>query len=340
MNKTDMIYDLLAPNVEVDSLADEFRSYGGEVYLVPRSIKKAGQYVNKVKNIIQKNNYDVVHIHGNSHTVVLELLAAKLADCKVRIVHAHSTKCNDLKLHNVMTKPFNMLCTHRIACGKDAGRFMFGKNTFTIINNGIDLYEFSYNEEARIRIREEHNLSGKKVIGHMGLFSENKNQTFLVDVLAEIKKVDPDYVLLLVGDGETKEAVAEKAKELGLSDSVIFAGFTDDPSGYFSAFDIFTLPSFFEGLPLVLVEAQAEGLCSVVSSSVTTESDKTGNVSFLPLEKGAKVWADEILKRIDSKDRKENSESATKALTDKGYSVNNEAEKLLEFYKNAINDQG
>lgn len=338
IDKTDIVFDMLAPKAEFGSLVEEFCSFGGDVYIVPRSIKKAVQYIMAVKKLIKKNNYDIVHIHGNSHTVVLELLAAKLAGCKTRIVHAHSTKCLDMRLHKAMTGLFDKLCTHRVACGEDAGKFMFGEKPFTVINNGIDLNAFLYNEASREIIRRKHNLDGKFVIGHMGLFSENKNQTFLIDALEEILKTNKNYALLLVGDGETREKVCEKAKELGVSDSVVFAGFTDNPSGYLSAFDIFTLPSFFEGLPLVLVEAQASGLHSVVSDSVTTEADKTGNMSFLSLNQGAKVWAEEIMKYQDCANRQAVSENAANILTEKGYSIETEAGKLLSFYKNAVKD--
>ena len=336
IDKTDATYDLLVPRAEIDSLIEEFRSYGGEVYFLPRSMKKVVQYVNSLKKIIKENKYDIVHIHGNSHTVVLELLAARLAGCKVRIVHAHNTMCNDLKLHKALTGIFNKLCTKRLACGVEAGKFMHGNNNFTVINNGIDVERFSYDEASRERVRQRYNFSENTVIGHIGIFNKAKNQDFLVDVMSELLKEDKSYKLILIGDGERRQEVEQKVKDTGLCDSIIFAGLTDDVPGYLSACDLFVLPSFYEGLPLVLVEAQANGLYCIVSDCVTTEADKTGNMSFLPLEAGAKTWAGEILKNKNCSDRKDVCEMAAENIKQKGYSATDEAKKLAEIYKNSI----
>lgn len=336
IDKTNAVFDLLIPKTELPSLTEEFRSYGGEVYFVPRSMKKVVQYVSKVKKIMQTNKYDIVHIHGNSHTVVLELIAAKLAGCDVRIVHAHNTMCNDLKLHKALTGIFDKLCTKRLACGEEAGRFMHGDNEFTVVNNGIDVERFSFNAEAGKKVRESYKFEDKTVICHIGIFNNAKNQDFLIDVMAELLKIDPSYVLMMVGDGERRPIVAEKVKAMGLEESVVFAGLTDDVPGHLSASDLFILPSFYEGLPLVLVEAQANGLYCVVSDCVTTEADKTGNMSFLPLDAGAKAWAEEILKHKDCTDRKESTVAAAENIRKKGYSAFDEAKKLLAFYEKAV----
>lgn len=336
IDKTDLSFDMVVSKTESEDLVDRFRVHGGEVFFVPRSIKKAVLYIVRVKKIIEEKGYDAVHIHGNSHTVVLELLAAKLAGCKVRIVHAHSTKCNDLKLHKVLAGFFHKLCTHNIACGEDAGRFMFGDKPFTAINNGISLEKFRFSSDGRDSLKEKYALSKKTVIGHIGMFNDIKNQDFLLETLTEILKTDQNYVLMLVGDGERRELISKKAKEMGISDSVIFTGLTNEVSEHLSLFDVFVLPSFFEGLPLVLVEAQANGLYCIASDRVTNEADKTGNISFLSIDNGSKVWAEEILKRADNKNREETSKIAIKTLKEKGYSAKGEAEKLLNYYKTAI----
>lgn len=336
IDKTELTFDMIVSKTESEDLTERFRAQGGEVFFVPRSIRKAVQYIFAVKKLIKKNGYDIVHIHGNSHTVVLELLAARIAGCKVRIVHAHSTKCNDLKLHKVLTGLFHRLCTHNVACGKDAGKFMFGEKPFTVINNGIDLEKFRFTDRGREALKEKYNLAGKTVIGHIGMFNDIKNQDFLLEVLADILKTDPNYALVMVGDGERRELIAQKAKEMGIADSVVFTGLTDKVAEHLSLFDVFTLPSFFEGLPLVLVEAQASGIYSIASDRVTKEADKTGNMSFLSIDKGSRIWAEEILKRADNKNREEASDVAIKNLKEKGYSAKDEAEKLLNFYKYAV----
>jgi len=149
-------------------------------------------------------------------------------------------------------------------------------------------------------------------------------------------KKNQNFALVLVGDGERRELIWQKAREMGIEDSVIFAGYTDKISEHLSLFDVFVLPSFFEGLPLVLVEAQASGLHCIASDRVTVEADKTGNMRFLSLEAGAKVWAEEILNSPVVQNRAEISEMNIKVLINEGYSSKDEAQKLLEFYKDAV----
>jgi glycosyltransferase involved in cell wall biosynthesis len=213
---------------------------------------------------------------------------------------------------------------------------MLGDRPFTVINNGIKLEKFKFSVDGRETLREKYNLSGKTVIGHIGMFNDIKNQDFLLDILAGIIKTDPNYALVLVGDGERRDLISRKAKEMGIANSVIFTGLTDRVAEHLSLFDVFALPSFFEGLPLVLVESQASGLYSIASDRVTKEADKTGNISFLSIDNGSEIWAEEILKRKDKEERKEASEVAIKTLKEKGYSAEDEAEKLLKFYKNAV----
>jgi len=337
IDKSFIDFDLLATKAVVDEeYRKEIENNGGNLFVMTPNFKNIVTYISNLKKLISANKYDVVHIHGNSHTVVLELLAAKLAGCKVRIVHAHSTKCKDLKMHKAMTGIFHRLCTHRIACGEDAGKFMFGNNPFVIINNGINLDGFRYIPEDRDILKEKYGLSGKNVIGHIGSFNDIKNQDLLLDALLEILKKNQNFALVLVGDGERRELIWQKAREMGIEDSVIFAGYTDKISEHLSLFDVFVLPSFFEGLPLVLVEAQASGLHCIASDRVTVEADKTGNMRFLSLEAGAKVWAEEILNSPVVQNRAEISEMNIKVLINEGYSSKDEAQKLLEFYKDAV----
>lgn len=337
IDKSDIEFDLLATkDVVDDSYREEIAAGGGNLFVITCNFKDAFKYVLKLKKVIKAKGYDIVHIHGNSHTTVLELLAAKLAGCKVRVVHAHNTKCSDLRLHKAFAGLFNILCNVRLACGEEAGKFMHGKNEFTVINNGVELEKFRYNANSKKELKEQYNLSDKTVIGHIGSFNDAKNQDLLIEVIKEILKTNPNYALVLVGDGERKELIAQKAKDMGIEDSVIFVGKTDKVAEHLSMFDIFALPSFFEGLPLVLVEAQASGLRCVVSDCVTTEADKTGNMTFLPIDNGSEIWVEEILKRVGDQSRDVTSDNSIKSLEEKGYSTKNEAKKLLEIYKTAV----
>lgn len=329
--------DMLSLNEPDISYRKKVEERGGRVYVLSRNGRHLWRYWNCLRNLIKHNEYDIVHIHGNSHTVVLELLAARLARCRVRIVHAHSTNCNSLIVHRVLTPLFTHLCTHKIACGEAAGRFMFGKKPFVVLNNGVDVKRFAFNETCRAAIRAQMGWEDKIILGHVGYFQEVKNQRFIVDVLSTLLKDSDDYRLVLIGDGEQRQAVERHVIELGLQEMVAFTGNIDNVSESLSAIDLVVMPSLFEGLPLTLIEQQANGLQCVVSDSITREVDKTGNVIFLPLSEGAGVWAEKI-RQVDCMfGRVVRCERAADCITKNGYSITEEAMKLKEYYFKIVN---
>jgi len=196
------------------------------------------------------------------------------------------------------------------------------------LNNAVDTDKFRFNEEVRNNIRRKLDVEGKKVIGHVGRFNPQKNHEFLIDVFNEIYKKDKDIVLLLVGDGYLKEKIEEKVNKLGLDKSVKFLGVREDISELMQAMDLFLFPSQFEGLAVVMVEAQAAGLKVITSTGVTKESDITNNVEFIELSKGAEYWADII---INSDFKKKDS---IKMMISKGYDSTNNVKWLSDFYTN------
>lgn len=196
------------------------------------------------------------------------------------------------------------------------------------MNNAVDTDKFRFNEEVRNNIRRKLDVEGKKVIGHVGRFNPQKNHEFLIDVFNEIYKKDKDIVLLLVGDGYLKEKIEEKVNKLGLDKSVKFLGVREDISELMQAMDLFLFPSQFEGLAVVMVEAQAAGLKVITSTGVTKESDITNNVEFIELSKGAEYWADII---INSDFKKKDS---IKMMISKGYDSTNNVKWLSDFYTN------
>ena len=231
-----------------------------------------------------------------------------------------------------------MLYTHGLACGDAAGRWMFGKRKFTVINNGVDTELYAFDETKRNAIRIDKGWTDCKVIGHVGGFVETKNQRFIVEVFRELHKRDNTYRLLLIGDGHMRQEVEEKVKECGLQDVVCMTGNINNVYDYLNAMDLILMPSLFEGLPLTLVEQQANGLRCVVSDAITTEADKTGNMTFLPLTMDAAGWAESI-KSIDvdnTEQRKARSHEAIERIRECGYSIQEEARKLKDYYIKAI----
>lgn len=293
------------------------------------------KYVMALSKIIRKNKYDAIHIHGNSHTVLLELLAAKIGGCNHRIIHAHSTNCGSVVLHKLLKIPFDWLCTHRLACGDMAGKFMFGTKTFEIINNGIDIIKYSFVIGQRASLRAKMSLSDNDtLIGHVGYFLELKNQSFLVDVFSELVKRDNNnYHLILIGDGALRQEIERKVDGLGLKDKVTFTGNINNVSDYLNAIDLIVMPSLFEGLPLTLVEQQANGLQCIVSDTITKEADKTGNLRFISLNAPISEWVQTIENCNCKQNREQRSKDAVDKIAKAGYSIQTEAKKLVEFYE-------
>lgn len=336
MDKGVGIIDYIALNNPDEKYKNVIRGFGGSVYVLPRCSSKIVSYFKSLRRIIYDNKYDAVHIHGNSHTVVLELLSAKMAGCQVRIVHAHSTKCGSVIIHKSLSPLFSALCTHRLACGEEAGRFMFGQKPFAVMNNGIDTDKFAFNSVVRNNIRVKNGWEHCVVIGHVGYFLEIKNQSFLVDVFNHIWHLHPDYRLVMIGEGPLKDIINDKVESLGLSDAVCMTGSIDNVNEYLNAMDVIAMPSLFEGVPLTLVEQQANGLQCFVSDTITREADKTGNISFISLRRDADAWAKTILSTIDVQKREERSKAAIEYIKKAGYDIKSQAKVLETFYKEAL----
>lgn len=216
-----------------------------------------------------------------------------------RIVHSHSTAGKGEYARNalkaVLKTQSTRYPTQRLACSRYAGEWLFGRGAdFRVLHNAIDLSRFSFQAEMRSSARAELGLSeGQLAILHVGRFMEQKNHRFLVDVFEKVSARRPDAVLLFVGDGGLRDKTEGMVAERGLSDRIMFLGQRDDVERLYMAADVFCLPSLYEGLPLVSVEAQRAGLQCLLSDSITREVDVTGTVRFLPIDNAA-VWADEI----------------------------------------------
>ena len=337
MDKTDIQTDVVTINEPGDAFRAMFEAEGGCVHVIPRSIKHPFRYVNALRRWIKAEKYDLIHVHGSSATLVLEMLAAWMAGCKVRIAHSHNTSCRQKWVHYLLRGLFRRLCTHRLACGEAAGRWMHGERPFQVVNNGVDTRRFAFQECARAAVRQQYAIGPQEILlGHVGYFNEVKNQGFLVDVLHALTETDRSYRLMLVGEGEYLEKVKQKAQDLGVQDKVIFPGKTNQVAEILSAFDLYVMPSILEGLPLSLIEAQANGLPCVISTNITQEVNKTGNVTFLPLEEGAAFWADTLHSLTLPQDRNKASEQAIEKIKECGYDIGTGAAWLKEYYYKAV----
>ena len=205
---------------------------------------------------------------------------------------------------------------------------MFSENGFEVINNGINTDAFCFNPEIRNAMRIKLGVESKYVLGFIGRLSEQKNPLFLIDVFYEFQKNYPDSVMLIIGEGDLRSTMEEKIYEYGLSECVILTGAISYCADYYQAMDCFLLPSNFEGLGIVLVEAQCSGLPCIASNNVPKSVNLTGNVSFLETI-SAKEWAQKIAE-IKNIDYKRSSQQQT--IIEKGYDSKKLASHLQEIY--------
>lgn len=339
MDKSDMTVDLMAINSPEELYINRFEEAGGKVTVIPRSIAHPVRYVNALRKLIRREGYDIVHAHGNSATLTLEMLAAKLGGCKVRIAHSHNTTCSYMTVHKLLKPIFLKLCTHRLACSEGAGKWLFPKRSFTVVNNGIDTGRFAYDPGQRAQIRAELGVAEDCVLlGHVGLFNDAKNQDFLVRLLQHLLEQGGNYKLVLVGQGPRRETVMQLAQQLGVAEQVSFIQVTDRVESYLAAYDVFCMPSFYEGLPVALIEAQTSGLMCLVADTVTQEADKTGNMIFLPIDKGVQIWAEQLKSMQLPHDRAACAQTAAASICSCGYDIARQAQKVKEFYGKALKD--
>ena len=323
---------------------EEIEKMGGKVIIIP-SYSKPFKYHKELKIVLKEGNYKIIHSNINTLSV-FSLFAAKCAGVPVRIAHSHSTTNKKEKKKNLMKqvlRPFSkVFATDYMCCSELAGRWLFGnkeydKGNVYLLNNAIDLDKFKYNESLRKKKRKELGIKDDTlVIGHIGRFVAQKNHDYLIDIFNEIHKKNNNSILLLAGQGPLMEDIKNKVKELNLDDSVKFLGQRNDANELYQAFDVFLLPSLYEGLPVVGVEAQASGLLCYLSDDMTKETKVLDITKFMSLNNTPEEWANNILddvkkyKRIDT----------SKEMTAKNFNIKEEAKKLEEYYLNLYNNGG
>ena len=315
VDSSEFIFDYIA--LSKDSvLVDYFIDKKLKVHYLP-SIKKAKEYICKFIEILNENNYDIVHFHKNSAANILLYILAKTKKVKT-IIHSHNTSSNYGKftnlIHHINKKIFIRYADLKISCGEKAAVWMFGekglkRNEVYIINNGINYKEYEYNECTRNKMRKILKLDDKLVYGHVGRFEKQKNN---------------NSVLLLIGEGSLKNNIENKVKCLNLSDSVYFLGKIENIADYLNAFDVFLLPSLYEGLSISSIEAQVNNLPVIASNTIDKTSDISNNIIFLPLDMSANEWAKKslIVER-----------NYITGEVNKSYDINSSFKKLIDLYR-------
>ena len=328
-------FDFLIHQEEKQIFEDEIEKLGGKIYRIP-SIRKSGyfKYKKNLKEFFQNHSYKIVHSHYNELSGII-LKIAKDYGIKVRISHSHTAYPS---YSNVLVKYFGEYLIRllknssslKFACSQKAGEWLYGKNNnFEVINNGIDPKEYKFNEEIRKNIRDELTIKDNEIlIGHVGRFSPEKNHEFIIDIFKELYSKNNNYRLVLIGTGNTEEKIKEKVKSLNLQEVVKFLGVRKDVKNLLQSFDLFVLPSIFEGLPVTLVEAQGAGLKCFISDIVTKEIDlECGLTEFISLNRCSEEWA-EIIDKNRGYIRKDTIDS----LKSHGYDMTENAKNLENRY--------
>lgn len=328
INREKVQFDFLIRSTQNGTMLDEIKKMGGRIFIQPPFPRQMLQNYSALDHFLQEHasEYKAIHVHANSLVYVKPLQLAKRYGIPCRIIHSHSTKSSMLALHKFNIRRIDKWITDRFACSDVAGKWMFPGREYKMIPNGINLDNFAYNEQDRDAIREKYNIGDKVVVGNVGRFSPSKNHSFIVDVFEVYHRKNPNSVLMFVGEGADKERIWNQVLHRGLFDDVVFTGAVSDVWRYLSAMDVFLFPSLWEGLGIVLIEAQANALPSLVSSNVPREVALSELIHFLNLKLTSNKWAE----CIDEICRKQG--GITSPVQLQQYDIKNVAAKLEAFY--------
>lgn len=344
IDRSKIQFDFICDSDSTNIPYDEIKKLGGKVILVP-PYQKVFKYHKELKKVLKEGNYKIVHSHINTLSV-FSLFAAKCAKVPVRIAHSHSTTNKKEKKKNLLKqvlRPFSKLfATDYMCCSELAGRWLFGnkeydKGNVYLLNNAIDLDKFKYDEKVRNKKRKELKVKDSTlVIGHVGRFVEQKNHRFLIDIFNEVHKKNKDSILLLIGQGPLMEEIKVKVKNLKLEKYVKFLGQREDVNELYNAMDVFLLPSLYEGLPVVGVEAQANGLLCIFSDDMTKDIKIIDSTMFISLQQDSSELAQIILDKHEKVSNKKN----LKKMCNEGFDINLQASKLIHTYIKKIKYRG
>lgn len=338
-------FDFLYTTNEETYYDKEIKKLGGNIFRIDSlRILNINKMVNQIQDCINQNGpYQAIHAH-TLFNCGIAMKAAKKSGVDIRISHAHTTADNEVGLIrkiyiSLMRKLILDNSTNLLACSDLAGEYLFGaenikSDKYTMFPNLIsyeNIIDVNYGDVEKFKIEnklQEDNL----IIGHIGTFKESKNQKFLLKIVKVLKERNKDVKLLLVGDGSMRDELENMCKDLDVSDRVIFTGTRDDIDVILNSMDVFVFPSTFEGLGLVLLEAQAAGLPCVVSEAIQPEADlQLGLFRKLNLSDGAESWANKIIEVHGKKET--DKQKILHAFDGQGYSTEKCISKLLSIYK-------
>lgn len=329
IDRSKVQFDFLTHRDEKWDYDDEIESLGGRIYHLPRLNPFSPKYLKSLDDFFRDHKeYDIVHCHQDCLSGIV-LKYAKKNGVPFTIAHSHNANQDKnlkylikLAAKRNITKYADCL----FACGKEAGRWMFNTDDFTILNNAIDTESYIYNEEKSLNMRNKLGIENKFVVGHVGRFRHQKNHSFIIDIFKKVSEIRDDALLMLVGDGELMEDMKNKVSSLGLDNKVMFLGSRDDVSDLMQAMDVFIFPSLYEGFPLTMIEAQSSGLNCIISDKIPQECIISKNVKIVGLDKSCTDWANEVINMYNKK------RNQCKEIENNKFDIKSNALWLEDFY--------
>lgn len=341
IDKAKIQFDFVVDGYEWCYLDKEIPPLGGRVFHTEKYSKNLFKVIWDIYKIVRREKPKVVHCHMSTLASIY-LFPALMAGAKVRIAHSHGTgsKGEGLRyLLKLLLRPTaSLFASKLVACSKIAGQWMFGEEKLKqqkveIINNAINLKKFQFNAERRSLLRNRYNLDDKLVLGHVGRFSKEKNQNFVLKIFENLLCKNKDSVLLFVGDGPLRHQIEGQVRRLGLEDKVIFLGIRNDVNDLMQVMDVLLLPSYYEGNPVAAIEAQACGLPVLTSTAVTLEAKVSSILEQISLNESADEWVEACI-RITGKKRSSHTEEVEKS----GFSIEDVIYKVVAMYESLVKD--
>lgn len=340
INREEVQFDFICDSDSKAIPIEEIEKLGGRVYII-------APYQNIIKNmsdmrkLFKKNKYLIVHAY-NSTMNIFPMYIAKRCGVPVRISEslsmAHEKDWKTL-IKKILRSMSSWFANYYMACGNDCGKWQFGNKLFDegkvdVFKTVINTNNNAYDPEIREKTRKEFSWDDKIVVGHIGRFTIQKNSIYMIEIFAAIAKKEPKAVLCLIGDGELKEEIMNKIKKLGIENKVDYLGRREDIQQFYNAMDCFILPSLYEGLPVVGLEAESCGLPMFFSTEITKEANACELGHFISLDESVDVWADEIIKAC--KDNMPIRRSHVKEVCNAGFDSASEAMRMQKYYLDAV----
>ena len=337
IDEKEICFDFAVFNSEMNGFEKKFQKKGSKIHVVTPKRKSIRKHYTELKNAIKSDDYDIIHVHQD-YLGYLTLFIALKCGIKNRIIHSHKANLKETAFQKIkrfiLTKITCLFATDYFACGTDAAKWTFGKKLYDrvyILNNAIEIMQYKYNADIGNEVRASLGLDNKIVVGNIARFTYQKNHELLIKVFERLYEKNQNYRLMLVGDGEDFQKIQNLVRKKNLQDAVLMLGSRNDCDRLLQAMDVFVLTSRFEGLPVTLVEAQCTGLYCVAAHNITREINVTDKVYYIENDDDLDEWVG----KIDSL-KNEKHFTDTKALSESGFDIATEADKLTEKYMDIV----